>query len=234
MNARSLAWLAAALLMAAGAIVTAVGPTARGAPTRTAIELVGRWDARIDANVRAWRGEAALELARAFDLIGGGFVLVPVGVTALLAFAGLGRFGACFGLVATWCVTLPLGSALKHAFERERPRGALPTVDGFAFPSVHALAFTALCVAFAIGCAHGRARGPLLALAIAAGAAMGASRVVLSVHWASDALAGVLLGAGAALACALAGEALETRFERSRERASGSAGALAARARPGD
>jgi membrane-associated phospholipid phosphatase len=57
--------------------------------------------------------------------------------------------------------------------------------------------------------ARGRARSALLALAFGVGALMGVSRLVLSVRWASDVLAGALLGGGAALACALASETLE-------------------------
>jgi len=220
MNARTVwtAVLPAALLGAGGALVAAVGSTPSGAPTHTAIALVGRIDARVDERMRAWRGESAIELAHALDALGGAFVLIPVGLATLLALAGLYRFGASVGLFAAWCFAIPLGHALKQAFERERPAGGLVDAIGFALPSGHTLAFSAWCVALAIGCARGRARALWLSLAFLAGCLMGFSRLVLSVHWASDALAGLLIGAGAALGCAFASEALERRLESRRAR----------------
>jgi membrane-associated phospholipid phosphatase len=90
---------------------------------------------------------------------------------------------------------------LKGLFDRARPPLADPgldpvgTVPGSAsFPSGHAA--TAFAAAVAVGMLYPRFRTPLLALA----ATVALSRVYLGVHFATDVLAGSVLGAAIGLA----------------------------------
>jgi membrane-associated phospholipid phosphatase len=90
---------------------------------------------------------------------------------------------------------------LKVAFDRARPPlvesslDPIGTVPGSAsFPSGHAA--TAFAAAVAVGVLYPRFRKPLLALA----ATVALSRVYLGVHFATDVLAGSLLGAAIGLA----------------------------------
>ena len=90
---------------------------------------------------------------------------------------------------------------LKGAFDRARPPlvdsslDPVGTVPGSAsFPSGHAA--TAFAAAVAVGVLYPRIRTPLLALA----ATVALSRVYLGVHFATDVLAGSVLGAAIGLA----------------------------------
>ena len=89
-------------------------------------------------------------------------------------------------------------------------------------PSGHAVAITSIGVATAIALATGWWRGGLVLLAFVAGAATGASRLVLSVHWLSDMVVGVLFGGGVAIASAVLVDAIaqampeRRRFRRTR------------------
>lgn len=99
-------------------------------------------------------------------------------------FAALGAVAAA-GILVT---------VFKELFDRARPPvagieavGVIP--DSASFPSGHSA--TAFAAAVAVGLFYPRLRTPLLALA----AVVALSRVYLGVHYASDVLAGSLLGA---------------------------------------
>ena len=94
-------------------------------------------------------------------------------------------------------------AALKGFLERPRPTGdnAFAHAAGFSLPSGHAAASAALfgLLAWAVA----RSARPAVSAAVLAGACtfillMGASRVVLGVHYPSDVLAGWLAGAAIA------------------------------------
>lgn len=97
-----------------------------------------------------------------------------------------------------------LVQVLKRAVARPRPcdvhgvpLALVDLPDPFSFPSGHSSA--AFSVALPIAFAH-----PLLApVALGLASAVAVSRVTLRVHYASDVLAGVLLGAGGFIAAQL-------------------------------
>ena len=94
--------------------------------------------------------------------------------------------------------------ALKHAFRRARPMGPVSwwdihAPDQFSFPSGHTMNAFAVATLVTV---HVPVAAPL---AFAVAASVGASRVVLELHYVSDVAAGATLGTVlAAAAVALA------------------------------
>jgi undecaprenyl-diphosphatase len=126
----------------------------------------------------------------------------------LVAFAGLGAWLARRGRVrlAIFVVVAMAGGSLlnllvKLAVHRARPVLPDPVAHahGLSFPSGHAQsAMVAACVLLLVflPALHGRAaRVAAVALAAVTVLAIGISRVALGVHYASDVLAGYVLGA---------------------------------------
>ena len=115
-------------------------------------------------------------------------------------------------LLAAVCalvVTRVVVSAAKQWFDRDRPPeiDRLVHVTGQAMPSGHAA--NAACIAMAIGLASPRLRWPAVVLAFA----VGISRVVLGVHWASDVVAGWGVGLVISWACAQSASRVSRRFQ---------------------
>jgi membrane-associated phospholipid phosphatase len=155
-------------------------------------------------------------LEAAEDLNGGGGVAIAKLVTALgtlpvTAIAALvtavllvraGR-GADAAMLAASVMAIYIAvHVTKAATGRPRPPDPVVHASLSAFPSGHA-AYSTIYVAVALLARKGAA---VTAAAIALALAIGASRVYLRVHWATDVLAGWALGAaifGAAAAIAL-------------------------------
>lgn len=106
-------------------------------------------------------------------------------------------------------------SMLKLAFARARPELVphLDTVTSLAYPSGHAVNAAAIALLAALLIARGPRAG-WVAMAAAAAATVGLSRLMLGVHWPSDVVGGWMWGA----AWALAGYGLALRFRGSRRR----------------
>lgn len=104
-----------------------------------------------------------------------------------------------------------LNGGLKLLFHRPRPALAYVHLDTYSFPSGHAAASAAIYAVVFYLLARQASRAGRIALAIgyvALVAAVGFSRLYLEVHYLSDVLAGVALGAAWASACLFL---LETR-----------------------
>jgi membrane-associated phospholipid phosphatase len=195
--------LALLLLLLAAGIVAGVGRNAPSSAPDTYLDVIGTWDASADARIREHRTDSLVDAARALDVVGGAIVTVPLRIGILLLFAAFRRFSGFFAFAMTWAISAPATEGLKAWLHRGRPPGALVEMSSFAMPSGHTIAITSIGVAAAIALATGWWRGGLVLLAILAGAVMGASRMVLSAHWLSDVVVGVLFGAGVAIASAV-------------------------------
>jgi undecaprenyl-diphosphatase len=110
------------------------------------------------------------------------------------------------GEVASWATN----SLIKAAVDRPRPPGAIVEAFRSSFPSGHA-AFAAVTAVLLVGLLvpTGRRVGPAF-LAAALALVMGLSRIYLGVHWLSDMIAGLCVGAGIGLlTLAFAGSAAD-------------------------
>jgi undecaprenyl-diphosphatase len=93
----------------------------------------------------------------------------------------------------------------KNIIERIRPEEAqqLMVVSGFSYPSGHSVATSALYLTIAIIAGryvqHSGAKGAILLAVSAVLVMVGASRVYLGVHYATDVVSGISLGAAWAL-----------------------------------
>lgn len=150
--------------------------------------------------------DALLAAARLVTLLGDpalvtGTTLV---VAAVLARRGHGRLALL--LLAVRAGTQLLSTTLKVAVDRARPVFDVPvdTAAGGSWPSGHALAAVGLYTSLAVlALPHVRpARRPLLlAAGVAVAVAVAVSRVLLGLHYLSDVVGGLLLGAGWTAVC---------------------------------
>jgi membrane-associated phospholipid phosphatase len=173
----------------AGVVVRQIGPTGLiDQPTA----------AFLAAHRTAWL-TGAMRLATDLGAAG---VLVPLTLVAGLLWRwrrGSWRPGAVLAgaLAGAWVLQV----SVKQLVERARPPAGLAVVHagGFAFPSGHATDAVATYGTLAFLVAHASQRRLPRAAAWAAAAglvvAVGLSRVYLGVHWLTDVLAGVGLGA---------------------------------------
>ena len=125
------------------------------------------------------------------------FVLTSLGVIVLSA---LGREREALTLGLAVAMTEVAVAVLKRVVERARPPAsvAVSSADGFGFPSGHAAASVAaygVLAAILVASLHGRARFGVLLGATLVVVAIGASRVLLGVHYPTDVIAGWLCGA---------------------------------------
>ena len=153
--------------------------------------------ARVDIAVQRWalaaQGPLVHDVAMGATIAGG---VTAMRLLAIGAAAWLWRrvgwrdalLAAAMPLVAEF-----LTGAAKHAYARPRPAGLGQGVDPtWAYPSAHAAVSAATCAMIAwLGWRHGLlTRDVALVLALAAPLLVGASRVLLNVHWATDVLGG--------------------------------------------
>lgn len=166
-------------------------------------------DLRIDTAIHdfAVDNRWAVNLALVLEAIGSvpASIAIVASVSLLLVLRARRRQETLPAVAAGFLVVCAGGGALidtlvKHAVARPRPpwNGLWSVEESFSYPSGHAQAGITVWVALgliALVLLHGRSRWlaavPLLVL----GPVIGASRLVLGVHWPSDVVGGWLLGA---------------------------------------
>ena len=154
------------------------------------------------------RDATSTAIAAALRVGGGTLALCGVaGVSGALLLLRGRRLDAGL-VVSTPLVSTLLGGGLKLGYGRPRPPAAAQLIPetGFSLPSGHTVDATVVLGVLALVLALGTV-SRLRRVAIAAAAtllitAAGAGRVYLGVHWATDVLAGWLLGAAWVALCA--------------------------------
>lgn len=169
--------------------------------------------ARWDKAVAEWGSDNAAgwstTVLDALTDLGGTVVLVVV-VVAVSAYDYWRHRNAnvVLFLVVVLLGVVILNNALKLIVDRPRPDVLhLVGTSGSSFPSGHSASAAAawFAVALVVG-RHWSRRGRAIAAAVAAvvAVAVAASRALLGVHWLTDVVAGVMVGWGWFLLCALA------------------------------
>jgi undecaprenyl-diphosphatase len=169
------------------------------------LRLVERPDGStpFDSGITSWmvahRTEGLTALARFLSAVGSQKILIPLAGLAALVLVGRRHLMSGGLVVAAWGGAIGLYSLIKHFVHRPRPPADiwLMKVTATSFPSGHATqslaTFAALAFVIAALVARGGRTAKGLALILAAG--VGWSRVYLGVHWATDVIAGWLIGA---------------------------------------
>jgi undecaprenyl-diphosphatase len=164
------------------------------------LAYVGERDFRVSDRLLAWSPPRWFRLWMLWSSrLGDGWLWVATGLLLLL-----GRSSACLRTLAEVAVALGIASSalvlLKRRFRRARPCDyarhphfdvrplALFKEDRFSFPSGHTLN------AFAVSAVVALSFPPLAPALFAVAASVGASRVVLGLHFLSDVLVGAVLG----------------------------------------
>jgi undecaprenyl-diphosphatase len=129
--------------------------------------------------------------------IGGitGMYVLSLAGTAYLWYRGRRRVAA--GVLVVPVVAIRLFGVMKHIYARPRPLGLGGPVDSsYSFPSGHATASAAVCctLAYVFWREGFIGRRTALAFAVLAPLLIGASRLYLNVHWATDVLGGWSIG----------------------------------------
>lgn len=154
----------------------------------------------LDADIASWvAGEMpawAEWTARPFTWLGG---VVGTGIVTLAGATVLARRGRrrdALLLTVAYLGAQLSSAVVKAVTDRPRPSFEAPIAvpDSSAFPSGHATGAAAVLLLAAVLLAPAARRTALVALACALAVAVGASRVVLGVHWTSDVVAGWALG----------------------------------------
>lgn len=157
----------------------------------------------------AWRRrllrwpEWTRSLGELFELLGSGFVMVPlrIGVAAWLALRRR-RWDLAAWLLA-WLLADLLTFALKPGIARGRPTPTDLESPFTSFPSAHAKTAAQVAIGLVLlATSPWRDRRVALGLAVAWIVLMALSRTVVDHHWLSDVVAGALLGAACAVGVA--------------------------------
>jgi undecaprenyl-diphosphatase len=196
---RSFAW-GGLLLVLGGISLALVGRHPSELAPRTTFEPIGAFDVTVleaMLDIRVW---ALTQVSVALSVLGGGLVTIPLRVVALTFLLLRKRRLQAIAFAITWALAEVAVWGLKAWFHRGRPPDPLVAVDGFSFPSGHAMAASATAVALVLAFfPPGERRRRWEWLAVGFTFVMSVSRVYLAAHWLSDVVVGTLLGAGFAV-----------------------------------
>lgn len=202
-NPRRALLVSLGLLLATAVVFVAVGRHAAADAPRTTIGWIGRLDGSALRGMDAIRNGPLTWLARALNVIGSGFVTVPL--RALVgAWLGLRRRWTAFATwISTWGLSELFLSSAKAYLHRGRPPHPIVATSGYALPSGHVVAAAATAIVAVLilkPAGPGRRKWEIAAASFAI--VMALSRIYLNAHWLSDVVAGLLLGTGVAIGSA--------------------------------
>lgn len=175
-----------------------------------------RLDRRIVKAVHPWVADHAVVRGVAHAVTHVGDPVVVTTMTALVALVLLlgRRLRDALAVVVIRLLAMLLSAGLKELVDRPRPADvpALTHVTTASFPSGHALGSAALWATLAWLLSRSRLAGLAGWFALVVPLLVGASRVLLGVHFPSDVVAGLLLGwLVAGLVAALADRSRDSR-----------------------
>jgi membrane-associated phospholipid phosphatase len=142
-------------------------------------------------------------IARVLNVLGGGWVLIPLRIVVAAWLVVRRRWRAFSAWLLIWLVAELAIEVFKAWYDRPRPPGSLVETRGFSFPSGHAVATAATAIALVLVLlppGHRRRHWEVYAVVFAF--VMALSRVYLNAHWFTDVVGGTLLGATVALGVA--------------------------------
>ncbi len=184
-------------------LTLAVGSQVNRTAPATALAAVGRFDQTAYDATQHINDGILTPLAKLLNFLGGGVFNIPFRVAALVLLLVLRRFRHAIAFALTWALSEALMTATKGYMDRMRPPNPLLVTHGSSYPSGHAVAGAAIGISLVIAFIQaGPRRRKWEWVAGVFAFTMGLSRVYLNAHWFSDALGGVLLGAGVALTVA--------------------------------
>jgi membrane-associated phospholipid phosphatase len=197
-----------ALAVALGASLYGFGQLAEDTGERGSMV---RTDDRLAVWIHDHVSEAIVDPVRVITLAGGAVALAVLTFIGAAALARARRYEGAVLLLAAFVGAELLNTGLKEAFHRARPHfehPVAPVPHSYSFPSGHASVSAAVYGALALLAVQAVrslwARAAIGASAAGLVAAIGASRVVLDVHYLSDVLAGFSVGVAWLSACVLA------------------------------
>lgn len=168
---------------------------------------------QLDQRLAGWLHDRATPgLTTAFEAVttlGSASVIVPLALAAILVLLTRTKRAEALFVTLVLAGAEGLTMILKAGFERERPffPDPLATESSFSFPSGHATVSLAVygALGFLLARRSSSWRGRALWLGAAAGLVLliGASRLVLGVHFLSDVLAGFSAGMVWLVLCAV-------------------------------
>ena len=155
-----------------------------------------------------------VDVARVLGVLGSPWVTLPIRLAVSAVLAVRRRWAQFGAFVVALVVSQVLASGLKALVDRPRPSARLVDAYSSSFPSGHAIATAVTAFGIVIAFVpRGRSRWHWIVAATFVATLMSWSRTYLSVHWASDTIAGAAIGIGCAL---LAEAAFESAGDRGR------------------
>jgi len=165
------------------------------------VTVSGSSEAETMRSLAEQRSQALIQIARVVTWAGSAFLLVPLALACAFVFGRAGMWRQALAVVLSLGGAMLIADVVKVLVSRPRPPVEhLQRVSGFSFPSGHTTQAAAFWLSLVLALrTGGAARGPVrIAAATATLLMLGVawSRVYLGVHYPSDVVAGLLLGAG--------------------------------------